>query len=103
MNRLASVKLFQSETKQCGVCGMEKHEAGSCCHDEVQVVKMDDDQNKNKPVIYSFQAPEPAVAMVSDFIIAAFTNPETANHYQNHSPPLLTAQDTYLQNCVFRI
>jgi hypothetical protein len=103
MNKLASVKFFQHETKVCGQCGMETHEAGGCCHDEVQVVKMDDDQNKNSPQVYFLQVPEPVATITSDFMVASFTNSVTGNHFQNHSPPLLSEQDTYLQNRIFRI
>ena len=103
MNRLASVKLFQTESKVCGQCGMKKHQSHGCCHDEVKVVKMDDDQNKSQQVAYSIQPPEPLIAITSDFIVASFTNVSVANHFENHSPPLLTGQEICLQNCVFRI
>ena len=103
MNRLASVKLFQAETKVCGLCGMKKHKSHGCCHDEIKVVKMEDDQNKANHIVASFEAPEQTVAEVSDFIIAPFTSEKQANYYENHSPPLLSVQDTHLQNCVFRI
>jgi hypothetical protein len=82
---------------------MKKHKSHGCCHDEVKVVKMEDDQNKSQQVLYSVQAPEPVVALVSDFIVASYTNVSVTNHFQNHSPPLLAGQETYLQNCVFRI
>lgn len=103
MNRLASAELFGAETKQCGKCGMDIHQSDGCCRDEVQFLKMDDDQ-KTTPAL-SFELPmiEALVMRPSEFIVASFYSFPGKRHFLNHSPPLLSAQDSYLQNSVFRI
>jgi hypothetical protein len=103
MKRLASTSFYKATPKECGVCGMEMHDASGCCHDEVQIVKMTDDQNKTLIASYSIAALQPAIIEPSGFLVARFENNDPQRHYHNHSPPLLSAQDTYLQNNVFRI
>lgn len=102
MNHLASVKLFATTTKVCDRCGMKMHKGKGCCHDEVKVVKLQTDHNKAQ-FIHSIQAPEIALAVPSVFIVADILTVDKTQHFLNHSPPLLSRQDTYLQNCVFRI
>jgi hypothetical protein len=103
MKRLDSVTLFQTATDTCGRCGMETHESMGCCHDEVKVVKLEQDQTQAKVLFTNFQSPEPLAVQTSVFLVASFQNEEKARHFHNHSPPLLSAQDTYLQHNVFRI
>ncbi len=103
MKRLASVHLYETHAKVCGRCGMETHESNGCCRDEVKVVKLVLDQNKLEVTTYSIPALEVIAVTPSEFIAAAFENTYKKRHFHNHSPPLLSAQDTYLQNCVFRI
>jgi hypothetical protein len=103
MKRLASSSFFKGPAKKCGLCGMEMHKAKGCCHDEVQIVKMEDDQNKTLVASYDIPSLQPAVMEPSEFLVASFENSEPQRHFHNHSPPLLSAQDTYLQNNVFRI
>jgi hypothetical protein len=103
MNRLASTQLFATEVKVCGKCGMDIHKSNGCCRDEVKIIKMEMDQKSGSHVSFELPALETLVQVPSEFIIALFVNSAEIRHYQNHSPPLLTEQDTYLQNCVFRI
>lgn len=105
MKRLASVHLFETAAKECGVCGMDTHEyeANGCCRDEVKLVKLEQDQNKLVVLDYSIASMEPVVITPSIFILNPFENIDEQLHFHNHSPPLLSAQDTYLQNNVFRI
>jgi len=103
MDRLASVHFFGDESDQCGQCGMMLHEKNSCCHDEVKVFKLEQDQNKvstteNTPVFTTELATEPSHFLNAPFeselgLVSALINP----------PPLLSEQDTYLQINVFRI
>jgi hypothetical protein len=102
MNRLASAELFVSESKTCSKCGMHKHQAHDCCHDEIKVVKLQDDQNKAQ-VVSLLQPPVAAVNIPSSFILTSFYNADVSGHQHDHSPPVLPGQDVYLQNCVFRI
>jgi hypothetical protein len=103
MKKLASVELFQLSSDECGLCGMTTHESNGCCHDELKVVKLEQDQNKAIYTDYHFQAPTPQVITPSPFLVTAFENDIQNRHFENHSPPLLSAQDTYLQINVFRI
>lgn len=103
MNRLASIHLFENTSDECGVCGMETHESNGCCHDEVTVVKLTLEQTKIPVTIFELPAIEPQPITPSAFIAAAFYNIDEQRHFHNHSPPLLSAQDTYLQISVFRI
>lgn len=103
MNRLASTELFAAKGKKCGKCGMNMHKDNGCCRDEVKIVKMDDDQKTNPVVAFDLPSFDNLYQVPSAFISASFTNTFEKRHYQDHSPPLLTGQDTYLQNNVFRI
>ena len=103
MDRLASTSLFSVEAKKCGQCGMEIHQSNGCCHDEVKIVKMNEDQNKTLIAVYEIPSFDPIAITPSAYIAAAFYHADEQRHFHNHSPPLLSAQDTYLQNNVFRI
>ncbi len=103
MHRLDSWELFATETKECSRCGMETHKSNGCCRDEVKIVKMEVDQKVANPVSFEFPSLDILAGISSEFIRAPFVNSTEQRHHQNHSPPLLTEQDTYLLNCVFRI
>ena len=103
MDKLASTELFAADTEECGKCGMHIDESHGCCRDEVQIVKMNDDQKL--AAAFSFDLPPLDVFFQkpSDFIVTSFYNVPVSKHFLNHSPPLISEQDTYLQNSVFRI
>ena len=103
MKKLVSVHFFETEAEVCGKCGMDTHESSGCCRNEVKVLKLVQDQNRL--IIESLHIPalETPVITPSDFIVALFENTNRQLHFHNHSPPLISEQDTYLQNNVFRI
>ena len=103
MKRLASTQLFASAKPVCGKCGMHTKRSNGCCHDEVKVVKLVQDQNTISGFTYELPSIDATVNIPSEFIAAAFYNINEQRHFHNHSPPLLSAQDTYLQINVFRI
>jgi hypothetical protein len=104
MNRFASADFsLVSGKSQCDKCGMHKTNSHGCCHDEVKLVKLQDDQNKASLVSFDFNSFQSIAITPSQFIITSFYNADEINHHQEHSPPLLSKQDTHLQNCVFRI
>jgi hypothetical protein len=103
MKRLVSTTIFGGKKNVCGRCGMKMHRSGGCCHDEVKVVKLQQDQNKFTANSYEIPALQQLVIVPSDFIVASFYNDGGQRHFHNHSPPLLSAQDTYKQINVFRI
>lgn len=103
MNKLASVHFFQSSVDVCARCGMDTHQSNGCCRDEIKFAKLEQDQNKIPVLVYDMPAIEKLVIIPSEFIAASFINESTERHFHNHSPPLLSGQDIYLQNNVFRI
>ncbi|MBK6938421.1 MAG: hypothetical protein IPH18_17375 [Chitinophagaceae bacterium] len=103
MKKLSSVHLFEKTTDECGSCGMLSHESSGCCHDEVKVVKLDQDLSKLPEFTYELQKIEQPVSVPSAFMVSPFESEYTPVHFQDHSPPLLSLQDTYLQINVFRI
>lgn len=103
MDRLASVKVFATEGKKCSRCGMDTHESNGCCRDEVEVVKVKDDHQKAAVLHFELPPLDAIVLIPSDYIDAKTFNIEEKRHFHNHSPPLISSQDTYLQNSVFRI
>jgi hypothetical protein len=103
MNKLASTELSALESKQCGKCGMHTDKSHGCCRDEVKIVKMDEDQKITAVSSYVLSSLDALVHEPSDYIVFSFYNVPVTKHYQNHSPPLLSERDTYLQNGVFRI
>ena len=103
MNRLASTQLFAAAKPVCGKCGMHTKKSNGCCHDEVKVIKLVLDQNTISIADYNFPSLDAVETVPSQFIAALFYNIDEQKHFHNHSPPLLSAQDTYLQINVFRI
>lgn len=81
---------------------MQTSKPQGCCGDEIKIIKLQVDQN-NAYASYSIKGIDAATTVPSIFIAASFYKIDLSFHYNNHSPPSLTGQDTYLQNCVFRI
>ena len=102
MGRVQSVEFYGTEKKVCDVCGMSLDNTHGCCKEEVKILKLQDDQNKSHAT-YSIKGIEVVATIPSDFIVASINKVESSSQFNDHSPPLLTKQDTYLQNCVFRI
>lgn len=103
MKKLASVHLFGEKSDTCGLCGMDMHENNGCCRDEISVAKLVQDQVKMPVTIFELPSIEQSAIIVSDFMVIPAGITEEYRHFHNHSPPLLSEQDTYLQNNVFRI
>ena len=101
MGHLDSVKLFAKKSNECGTCGMHLG-SRKCCGDESFVVRLHDNHQISQAG--DFVEPSELVAIApSEFLIASFFNVSVLRHFDNHSPPLLSAQEIYLQNRVFRI
>jgi hypothetical protein len=103
MNRFTSVQFFVTENKTCPRCGMHIIKSHGCCRDEVKIIKMKVDQKTASDISFELPALDVMGHFPSQFIVTSFFNVEETRHYKNHSPPLLSEQDTYLQNGVFRI
>lgn len=103
MKRLASVEWFGAKSDKCGRCGMDTHKSNKCCHDELKVVKLDEDHLKAPVTEFAFSVDQPVIPAYSSFITSFLFNTDIVNHYDQYPPPLLSAQDSYLQHNVFRI
>ena len=103
MKRLVSIHLFETKAKVCGLCGMDVHDSDGCCRDEVKVIKLVQDQVKIPVTLYEIPSVEAIAPAVSLYDVTVHRFIDDQRHFNNHSPPLLSAQDTYLQNNVFRI
>jgi hypothetical protein len=101
MNELASARLFEKDTEVCGQCGMHNDNNG-CCHDEVIVLKSEDDQSSAVAFHFGIK-PAPAGTDLTGFNFLAHQNPDDQRSAVTAPPPLLSGQDIYLQNRVFRI
>lgn len=103
MKKLVSVNFYGKKSKVCGLCKMEMHNNDGCCHDEVKVVKLVQDQVTTPAFVCNFQSPEAAAPVISDFLFTSLFNTDQQRLTQSHSPPILSGQDTYLRINVFRI
>lgn len=103
MDRLASVHFFGNESDVCGQCGMNMHDKNPCCHDEVKVVKLEQDQNKFSTPDYTIMGLSEVIITPSVYFNAPFESALKTEVEPEHSPPRISAQDTYLQINVFRI
>lgn len=103
MDRLASVHLFGGKDDSCAECGMQMHASNKCCHDEVRVFKLEQDQNNVSIPDYSIPAMEEIVVRPSEFFTAPFYTAGPQPVTGDHSPPRPSEQAIYLQINVFRI
>ena len=99
MDRLTSAEIGNSKSDKCDYCGM--HKDGHCCRDDVKIVKLQTTHLASQITVPFFSLSFVSVA-TTEFIVSPFYNFTKTNHAIAHSPPL-SEQDTYLQNCVFRI
>lgn len=101
MDKLINWSLLKGEGDKCGKCGMEKD--GGCCKDEDKFVKNNVDQNIAESAVQSMQG-------LSTAALFAFIN-SSENYFPSlierypvcHPPPLISAGEIYILNCVFRI
>lgn len=100
MDQFDSLQLGTAKSDTCGKCGMPANEKSKCCHIEVKIFKILDDQQASEN---NFRL-DPAIAVISEMLVFDNKLPGDDNFCSsnNHSPPL-SKQYTYLQNCVFRI
>jgi hypothetical protein len=93
----------EMDAKTCK-CGRKekKGEKKGCCKTESKFIKLEDVQ-KASYAQYTIQAPvADAIAQGNIFPLIVYHSADRVVAV-SHSPPLLSAQDTYLLNCVFRI
>lgn len=99
MDRFNSAELGNTEKDKCNKCGM--HKADGCCRDEVKVVKLQTDHLAAQVLSPDLSTPE-IEEVQAHYLVLPFRNYTGTSYSVAHSPPL-SEQDTYLQNCVFRL
>jgi len=101
MNRVDSVVLGDNHDEECSKCGMPVADSMGCCKNDVKVVKLKLDQTIVSATLPDFSI---AVLLPVDNIYQVYVAKLFADQKYPlaHGPPL-SGQDTYLQNCVFRI
>ena len=102
MDKIDSVQIGAVENEKCNKCGMHTEDSDGCCRDEVKVLKLQQDPLVAK-VLLPIVAQTPVELPLSMHLIAPFYNFQLADDYDYFRPPLISEQDTYLSNCVFRL
>jgi len=62
-----------------------------------------ENEHQHSFIAYNFEDIQPLIVSVLPFLITALISKETSVNEITHSPPLISHQDTYLRNNVFRI
>jgi|SRR4051812_28388588 hypothetical protein len=101
MDRYDSYSLYKAKSDWCPKCHMHTGGRG-CCHDEVKIVKLHDD-HQTSSLSFDFKNNHPVVAAASEFLSFFSIDKDVALPKTDHSPPLISHQDIYIQNRVFRI
>ena len=102
MNRFDSLEWGSRTSETCGKCGMESGKSNGCCHNELKVIKLQEDQTPAQLTTYHFETP--AQLPPPFFTLPLLqTTPPSLPLEKAHAPPKLHGQDTYLRNCVFRL
>jgi hypothetical protein len=100
MDRFDSFSLYKPIDNWCSKMHAKKN---GCCHDEVKIIKLQNDYQISS-AFFSVKDFQPVTAEVSQFLVPDLFSQNILGHTTDHSPPLLLSQqDTYLQNGVFRI
>ena len=102
MNKFHSWEIGTADEDSCNKCGMNTSKSNGCCRDEVKVVKLQQDSVKAFAVAYQIDLPIIDAPLPSYFLVPVQGQTISFDH-QIHGPPLLSKQDTYLNNCVFRL
>ena len=102
MNKFHSWELGAVEKDNCEKCGMSTQKSNGCCRDEVKVMKLQQDQVSATTAAYLFSAPAITTSFVSWFLLPV-TNTVSIQENRINGPPLISKQDIYLNNCVFRL
>jgi len=84
------------------LCACGKKETKGCCKTEHKLIKLEDNHKASFTDVV-FQSPVQIIEHPYNLINAPLISVNDKMVPDNHSPPLLSKQDTYLLNCVFRI
>ncbi len=100
MGKVNSVKLAVLPAASC-MCGKPMSKKG-CCRTEAKLVKLEDAQ-KAAYTDFTIKLPIAVLFTALNLLQTPSYNAQQIVLPQVHPPPLLSEQDTYLRNCVFRI
>ncbi len=102
MDRFASWGIGSETPEKCGACGMESGITHGCCHDEVKLVKLQQDVVTPGSVTESLP-PTFTVSFLS-YWYTQFPLAETVHQpCPDHRPYLAYRQKIYIEHGVFRI
>ena len=101
MDRYDSYSFYKAQSDWCPKCHMHTG-TRHCCHDEVKIIKLQDD-HQTSSFSFAFKELPPAVLIPSEFLSVVSLKEDIDLAKTDHSPPLLSSPDIYLQNRVFRI
>ncbi|MDZ4072766.1 MAG: hypothetical protein U1C70_13150 [Sediminibacterium sp.] len=103
MGEVSNIQVNQVPEERC-ICRMSKKETSSkgCCKTEFTMVKLAD-THKASSASYDIQTQVSLVSRSLSQLEAPLYNTGIKIYTDIHGPPLLSEQDTYLLNCVFRI
>lgn len=100
MNKLDSTQLGVAKDSFCNKCGMETD--GSCCWDDVKVVKLPLQHTVTALINAIFSAPVLEINF-TEYLFASINNFDPVHYFPVDTGPPLSDQEIYLQNCVFRL
>jgi hypothetical protein len=101
MNKLHSWQVGADDSEKCDSCGMTVSDKNGCCHNEVKVVKLQQD------VIHAAEKTElvnaPFLLSFASIYLGLPVRPaETTQVFNGYSPPIISFQEAYIKNRVFR-
>jgi hypothetical protein len=90
-----------NEGEKCAKCGMKKD--GGCCKDENKFVKNNFDQKTAESALQFMQCLTAATPVSLINISESYLSSLIEENPICHAPPLISAGEIYILNCVFRI
>ena len=103
MDSFQSWEFGGDEDDSCGKCGMPTSEKGTCCRDEVKVMKLQQDPVPSVAVSLPVGFDHFVQTLYFTYKLSPLHNYTIRGQHYAHSPPLLSKQDTYIAIGVFRI
>ena len=100
MGKINSVKVDLLVKNICS-CGSKKETKG-CCKTEHKFIKIEDNHQASFADVV-FQSPVQNIPIIYNLINTPLMQINEINTFNNHSPPLLSKQYSYIRNCVFLI
>ena len=99
MGKLSGVSYHAAATSHCGKCGMDN---SGCCHDDVHLIKLSNDQQA--VAYFSYKLPGlQATLPVAAFAHTAIAALPDAGSILHNPPPRSSAVALSVLHCVFRI